>query len=101
MLKSWDSQVSKFPDIDLIPHWTDGKYFHYSASPNNVINFDGNNEGSTLEQCPLSTLSMRITGMKEKKRPRSLLRVLIFLCHIIKGSANLQLSLPGCCHQCD
>lgn len=63
-----DSQTSKSPSTDLILHWTDGKYLHYSASQNNVINFDGNNECSTLEQCPLSsTLSMRIIGMKEKK----------------------------------
>lgn len=73
----------------------------FTTLPNNVINFDGNNECSTLEQCPLSTLSMRIIGMKENKWPRSLLSVLIFLCHIIKGSMNLQLSLAGCCHQCD
>lgn len=67
MLKSWDSQISKTPGIDLIPCWTDGTYFHHSASQNNVINFDENNECSTLEQCPLSTLPMRIIGMKEKK----------------------------------
>lgn len=66
MLKSRDSQISKSPGIDLILCWTDGKYFHYSTSQN-VINFDRNNECSTLEQRPLSILSMRIIGMKEKK----------------------------------
>lgn len=101
MVKSWDSQLSKFPGMDLMVCWTGGTFTNYSASQNNVIHFEGNNECSTLEHCPLSTPSSRIIGMKEKKSLRSLSSILIFLCHIIKGSMNLQLSLPGCCHQLD
>lgn len=62
-----ESQISKSPSIDLILHWTDGKYFHYSASQNNVINFDGNNECSTLEQCPLSSYSFYKNYWNEEK----------------------------------
>lgn len=67
----------------------------HSASQNNAIHFEGNNECSTLEHCPLSIPSMRIIGTKERKSPRSLSGILIFLCHIIKGSMNLQLNSPA------
>lgn len=75
---------------------------HFAPFQSAMITSYRCNDKRRLWQSHGPLLLLRAGRTRGEEKPRSLfLASLFFLCHIIKGSMNLQLNFPGCCHHFD
>lgn len=74
---------------------------HFAPFQSTAITSYRCNDKRRLWQSHGPLLLLKTGRTRGKKSPEAFFSLLIFLCHIIKGSMNLQLNFPGCCHHFD